>query len=54
MQEDIRPDPLTSIWEVLLKLDQCARRIWGEFVGEPILFGSFLEKNQKYKKNINN
>jgi hypothetical protein len=33
-----------------LKLDQCARRVWGEFVGEPIPFGSFLERNQKYKQ----
>ena len=49
MQEDIRPDPLTSIWEVLLKLDQCARRIWGEFVGEPISFAVFLKRNQTYQ-----
>jgi hypothetical protein len=49
MQEDIRPNPLISIWEVLVQLDQCARRIWGEFVGEPIPFAVFLKRNQTYQ-----
>ena len=49
MQEDIRPNPLTPIWEFLLQVDQCARRIWGELVGEPIPFGTFLQKDEKYQ-----
>jgi len=49
MQEDIRPNPLTPIWEVLLQLDQCARRIWGKFVGEPVPFGTFLQNDKTYQ-----